>query len=113
MALLVLSLRQVSTDAQWDNVEKYVRCSFWRLNVGLAFMVITNLFPGGVLQFADVLKNGYWHARSAEFLHRGVMSLIEWFRLPADLIFIFLGVVPMLIAVGKRMYGGIHRTPIT
>ncbi len=112
MALLVFALRQVSTDAQWANMEKYVRCSFWGLNVGLALMVITNLFPGGVLQFADVLKNGYWHARSPDFLHRGVMPLIEWFRLPADLIFIFLGVVPMLIAVGKRMYEGIHRTLI-
>ncbi len=113
MALLVFALRQVSTDAQWSNMEKYVRCSFWGLNVGLALMVITNLFPGGVLQFADVLKNGYWHARSAEFLHEGVMPLIEWFRLPADLVFTFLGVMPMLIAVGKRMYVGIHRTLIT
>ena len=30
---------------------------------GLGLMVVLNLFPGGVLQLADVLQNGYWHAR--------------------------------------------------
>jgi len=49
-------------DEEWKRVEKYIRVSFWGLNVGLAGMVILNLFPGGVLQFFDVLKNGYWHA---------------------------------------------------
>ena len=112
MALLVFALRQVSTDTEWTRLEKYVRVSFWGLNIGLALMMITNLFPGGVLQFADVLKNGYWHARSPEFLHTGVMPIIEWLRLPADLVFIVLGVIPMLIAVGRRMYHGTHITPI-
>ncbi|HUI66922.1 MAG TPA: nitric-oxide reductase large subunit [Nitrospirota bacterium] len=102
MALLVFALRQVSTDAEWGRMEKYIRVSFWGLNVGLALMVITNLFPGGVLQFADVLQNGYWHARSAEFLHNGLMPLIEWLRLPADLIFIVLGVMPLIMAMGLK-----------
>jgi hypothetical protein len=39
-------------------------------------MVITNLFNRGVLRIADVLKNGYWHVRSAEFLHNGLIPLI-------------------------------------
>jgi nitric oxide reductase subunit B len=112
MALLVFALRQTTSDDDWPRLEKYIRVSFWGLNVGLALMVITNLFPGGVLQFADVLKNGYWHARSAEFLHKGLMPLIEWLRLPADLIFIILGVIPMLIAVGRRMYYGTHSSRI-
>jgi Nitric oxide reductase large subunit len=42
-------------------------CSFWALNLGLAWMVFANLFPIGVLQLADVVTNGYWHARSLEF----------------------------------------------
>ena len=29
------------------------------------------------------------------------MNLIEWIRMPADLIFIILGVIPMLFAVGR------------
>ena len=72
--------------------------SFWGLNMGLLLMVVVNLFPGGVLQLRDVLQNGYWHARSPEFLTRPFMKLIEWLRMPADLVFIFLGVVPLVVA---------------
>ena len=81
-----------------------MRVSFWGLNIGLLLMVAVNLFPGGVLQLWDVLQNGYWHARSPEFMTRPVMRLIEWLRMPADLIFIFLGVVP-LITAGAMTYG--------
>lgn len=96
VALMVFALRQVSNDGQWRKTEKYVRISFWGLNVGLALMVVTNLFPGGVLQFLDVLNNGYWHARGAEFLNS--ISIIEWLRLPGDIIFIGLGAFPLLLA---------------
>jgi nitric oxide reductase subunit B len=85
-------------------VEKYVRISFWGLNAGLALMVVMNLFPGGVLQFADVLQNGYWHARGPEYLNARLTTMMEWFRLPADLIFIIGGVVPMLIAAVKSYF---------
>jgi nitric oxide reductase subunit B len=70
------------------------------LNIGLAGMVVLNLFPGGVLQLLDVLNNGYWHARGPEFLNDRVTTLIEWMRLPADAVFILLGVVPLLISAG-------------
>ena len=78
--------------------EKYVRVSFWGLNVGLALMVVTNLFPGGVLQLFDVLNNGYWHARGPEFLNGEIPHLIEWLRMPGDLVFIGLGAFPLLVA---------------
>jgi len=101
LSLLVLAIRQVLADGEWKRIEKFIRLSFWGLNIGLALMVICSLFPGGVLQLLDVLKNGYWHARSPEFLDGKVMNLIEWVRMPADLIFIILGVIPMLFAVGR------------
>ncbi len=96
LALMVFAMRQVSTDEQWLKSEKYIRISFWGLNVGLGLMVVTSLFPGGVLQFVDVLNNGYWHARGPEFLHS--IRILEWLRLPADIIFICLGAFPMLVA---------------
>jgi nitric oxide reductase subunit B len=68
------------------------------LNIGLALMVVLNLFPGGVLQLLDVLRNGYAHARSLGFLNQPLMRRIEWLRLPADAIFIGLGVVPLVLA---------------
>jgi nitric oxide reductase subunit B len=100
MGLMVFALRQVLTDEQWAGPEKCVRLSFWGLNIGLALMVITNLFPGGVLQLVDVLNNGYWHARGPEFLNQRTIRMIEWLRLPGDILFIALGAFPALIAAG-------------
>ena len=71
---------------------------FWGLNVGLALMVLGNLFPGGVLQLIDVMQNGYWHARGLDYVTQDFVRFIEWCRMPGDLIFIFLGVVPMVWA---------------
>jgi nitric oxide reductase subunit B len=98
VSFMVFAIRQVLPDREWVRVEKYIRLSFWGLNIGLALMVVLNLFPGGVLQFLDVLKNGYWHARSPHFLDEKTLHMIEWARLPADSIFILLGVVPLLVA---------------
>ncbi len=99
VVLMVFAVRRVVADEEWEHMEKYMRLSFWGLNVGLVSMVVTNLFPGGVLQFLDVVKNGYWHARRPEFLHERTVRIIEWLRLPGDLIFIGLGVIPALIIV--------------
>jgi nitric oxide reductase subunit B len=101
IAFMVYAMRQVLSDDKWGRVEKYVRVSFWGLNIGLGLMVVLNLFPGGVLQLLDVLKNGYWHARSPEFLNDHITILIEWIRLPADAIFILFGVIPLLLGVGR------------
>jgi nitric oxide reductase subunit B len=100
IALMVFVFRQVSSDLEWVRIEKYVRISFWGLNVGLALMVVTNLFPGGVFQLNDVLNNGYWHARSHEFQNQAIMRTIEWLRLPGDVVFIGAGVTPLVVAAG-------------
>jgi len=100
MALLVLCLRHVLSDEQWVAPEKWVKVSFWGMNVGLALMVISNLFPVGVLQIWDVLTNGYWHARGLEFMAQDRIRLLEWASLPSHVVLIGLGVVPMVIAAG-------------
>jgi nitric oxide reductase subunit B len=100
MALLVLGLRHVLTDEQWVQPEKFVKLSFWGLNIGLALMVITNLFPEGILQVWDVLENGYWHARSLEFIGSDRIRALEWVSMPSHLILIIIGVVPMVVASG-------------
>jgi nitric oxide reductase subunit B len=98
IALMVFAFRQVLSDTQWAGLQKYIGTSFWGLNIGLALMVATNLFPDGVLQLVDVLRNGYWHARGPEFLTERVVRALEWLRLPGDMVFIGLGVVPLVIA---------------
>ena len=75
--------------------------SFWALNLGLGWMVFANLFPVGVLQLADVVTSGYWHARSLEFFEQH--AYMEWLRLPGDAFFIA-GVVPLIFLTGKAVF---------
>ncbi|EPR44482.1 cytochrome c oxidase subunit I [Desulfovibrio sp. X2] len=110
MALMVLAFRQVLSDEQWAGPVKWVRVSFWGLNAGLALMLLGSLFPGGVLQFLDVLQNGYWHARSLAYTGGGMARALEWARLPGDLVFIFLGALPMVVAACMT-YARMRRGP--
>ena len=77
VALMVLAFRQVSKDMQWAHTEKFIRVSFWGLNTGLALMIAGILFPGGILQFHDVLTHGYWHARGLDYLNQEFVKWIE------------------------------------
>jgi nitric oxide reductase subunit B len=79
-------------------VKRLVRISCWGLNGGLAVMVVTSLFPRGVLQLWDVLGHGYGHARSPAFSNQGLLMILAWLGPPADAIFIGLGVVPAAMA---------------
>ena len=66
-------------------------------------MMAVDLFPGGVLQLRDVLENGYWHARRLTFLMNGPFHALEWARLGADMVFLVVGVVPLVFAVGSLL----------
>jgi nitric oxide reductase subunit B len=87
-----------------------VRVSFWGLNVGLASMIVFNLCPGDVMQLYDVLQNGCWHARGHEYLGLTAARFVEWARPPGDVIFIFVGVVPLLW-ISTSAYVSMRRTP--
>ena len=51
-----------------------------------------------MLQLLDVINNGYWHARSPEFLNMKLIKSIEWVRIFPDLIFAIGGAIPIAIA---------------
>jgi nitric oxide reductase subunit B len=110
VALLVFAIRELSPDAHWNKMQKYIAVSFWGLNIGLGSMIVLNLFPSGVLQLIDVVNNGYWHARGPEFSSGRLVTLFEWLRMPADLIFIIFGVVPLAIAACWTYLKG-HKVP--
>ncbi len=76
-----------------------LKVSFWGLNIGLTGMMFLNLFPSGVLQLLDAVRNGYWHARSTAFSEQPLIQSLEWARFPADMIFIIFGVLPLVLAV--------------
>lgn len=99
LALIVFGLRQVLDDLKWKKVEKFVSVGFWGLNIGLLLMSLISLFPGGVLQLMDVLKNGYWHARSQAYMSQPLVRTIEWIRIGPDLIFALVGCIPLAIAI--------------
>lgn len=105
IALMVFVLRQTSDARRWAGIEKYVKVAFWGTNVGLAMMVAMSLFPGGVLQVWDVVQHGYWHARSLAYIGSERSQLIEWLRMPGDLVFIIFGAVPLVIASIKGYLG--------
>jgi len=103
LAVLVFCLRATQSDAVWKDTVRYVRVGFWGLNVGLALMAVSDLFPAGVLQLWDSLTHGYWHARRLTFLTSGTFHLLEWIRMFADAVFLILGVVPILIATLRSL----------
>jgi nitric oxide reductase subunit B len=101
VALMVFVLRQTTDDARWADIEKYIKVSFWGINVGLALMIVLSLFPSGIFQIWDVMEHGYWHARSFDYLNSHRSRLIEWLRMPGDMIMIVFGAIPLVIAALK------------
>jgi len=106
IGLIVFVIRETSSEADWRVLEKYIRVGFWGLNGGLMMMVVMSLFPAGLLQLVDVLQNGYWHARSLAYTAGELPRLLEWLRLPGDLVFIVFGVLPIAIAAVRAYFGG-------
>jgi len=96
LGVVVFCLRAIADDARWERVEGLIRTGFWGLNAGLALMMLLDLFPGGVLQLWDVLANGYWHARRLTFLTTGTFHLLEWARIAGDMVFLVIGVLPIV-----------------
>lgn len=111
IGFIVFAIRQTVSEVLWHDLEKYVRTSFWGLNAGLLLMVVMSLFPAGILQFIDVLQNGYWHARSLAYTGGDLARILEWCRFPGDLIFIIFGVVPITMAA-VRAYASTKTTLI-
>lgn len=95
LAVVFFCLRILRSDEAWARAERSLRIGFWGLNVGLALMVLLDLFPGGVLQLRDVLANGYWHARRLAFVMTGTFHTLEWVRMVADMIFLLVGALPL------------------
>jgi nitric oxide reductase subunit B len=76
--------------------ERLARISFWSMNIGLAWMVFATLLPLGILQLFHSVNDGYYDARSLGYITRPGNSLIEWMRLPGDVILIIGGVLPFI-----------------
>jgi nitric oxide reductase subunit B len=94
VGLAMFCLRYLIPDDKWP--ERAAKTSFWSLNIGLAWMSFATLFPLGMIQLYESVQNGYYQARTLEFLTNDTNALIEWIRLPGDILFIGGGVLPLL-----------------
>ncbi|MEJ2054521.1 MAG: cbb3-type cytochrome c oxidase subunit I, partial [Calditrichaceae bacterium] len=98
VGLALFCLRYLIPNERWS--DKSVKFSFWAMNIGLAWMCFATLFPLGVIQLYHSVSTGYFEARSLEFLTSGLNKVIEWARLPGDVLFI-LGILPILYLAWK------------
>ncbi|MGE3271551.1 MAG: cbb3-type cytochrome c oxidase subunit I, partial [Chloroflexota bacterium] len=87
-------LRYLVPAERWS--DQAAKISFWSLNVGLAWMCFATLLPLGLVQLYESVNRGYWEARSLQFLTNETNALVEWMRLPGDIVFIVGGALPLL-----------------
>ena len=85
IGLMLFCLRGLKPDVRWN--DSALAGAFWSLNIGLTLMALLTLLPMGVLQLQAALENGYWYARSAEFMGQPLIHLLVWMRVPGDTIF--------------------------
>ena len=104
LGLAMFCLRYLIPADKWP--EKWARISFWATNIGLAWMCFATLLPLGILQLYKSVDEGYFEARELDFLTNDTNTLIEWLRLPGDLVFIVGGAVVALYIA----YLGIRHT---
>ena len=102
IGLMLFCLRGLGNLALWD--ERLLKGAFWCLNIGLAAMALFSLFPYGLMQVHAAVSEGFWYARSAEFLQQPVMQLLVWMRMPGDVIF-SIGVLLLVVFVAKLWLG--------
>lgn len=111
--LALFGLRYLIPAERWS--DRAAKWSFWSLNLGLAWMVFATLFPIGVLQLYQSVSAGYFEARQLSWLTSDTVSMIEWLRLPGDMVFIVGGVLPLLwlcwLGVRHRVPKVNHGTP--
>ncbi|MCL4466574.1 MAG: cbb3-type cytochrome c oxidase subunit I [Chloroflexi bacterium] len=94
VALMLFGLRYLMPADRWS--DRAAGISFFSLNVGLIWMAFFNLFPVGLIQIADSFQNGYYHARELTFVLSPLINVLEWARLPGDILFIIGGVLPLV-----------------
>jgi len=84
IGLILFVLRGLYPDRHWNN--KILGWAFWLINIGLLVMLVGSLLPIGIMQAVEAIQNGYWSARSEEFMHTDLMQTIRWLRIPGDIL---------------------------
>jgi nitric oxide reductase subunit B len=102
IAALVFVLRFLVRPEHWSN--RLLKVSFWSLQLGLAMMLLLDIFPVGVMEMVQSYTRGYWFARSQEFWNQPIVQQLTWARVAGDSVFVLGGVLPLLWFTVKAMF---------
>jgi len=108
IGLMLMCLRALIPGVEWK--DGMLRFSFWALNGGLMAMCLLSLLPVGLMQTWASVENGYWYARSPEFMQTPVMQNLRWLRVPGDTIFALGAVALVLFVAGLKTGHSFRRT---
>jgi nitric oxide reductase subunit B len=103
IGLMLFSLRALDPVAEWK--EGLIAFGFWATNIGLFLMLALSLLPVGLMQTWMSVEQGYWHARSPEFLQTDVIQTFRWLRVVGDTIFA-VGALALVAFVFRLGFGG-------
>lgn len=98
LALMLFCLRAMKPELKWNN--KLISFAFWAINIGMMMEILFSLLPIGLLQTYQSVSNGYWSARSPEFMQTDLMQFLRWMRLFGDTVFAVGAVAFVWFAVG-------------
>lgn len=94
VGLALFALRYIVPPERWS--DRLAKISFWSLNIGLAWMVFATLLPLGVVQLWHSVNEGYYEARTLGYIAQPGNAVLEWMRMPGDVIFLIGGVLPFV-----------------
>jgi nitric oxide reductase subunit B len=94
IGLALFCLRYIVPEKYWS--DRAARIAFWSLNLGLAWMVFATLFPLGMLQLYHSISVSYYDARTLNYIGSRANAILEWLRMPGDIVFIVGGALPIL-----------------
>jgi len=102
IAAMLFCARWNVTPDRWN--DKMLRTTFWSLNLGIALMVVMDLFPVGVYQLVAIMDQGYAFGRSQAFLESGTFQTFTWMRSVGVFVFVGGGVIPLVWFMVSRWF---------
>ncbi len=94
VGMALFALRYIIKPERWP--DRLAKISFWCLNIGLAWMVFATLLPLGVLQLWHSVNDGYFEARTLGYISQPGNVILEWLRMPGDVVFLVGGILPFV-----------------
>ncbi|MER3430950.1 MAG: nitric oxide reductase large subunit [Blastocatellia bacterium] len=85
LGLMLFCLRAMDPERKWNT--RLLGFAFWSINIGMMMEILFSLLPIGLLQTYQSVSQGYWSARSPEFMQTEIMQILRWMRMLGDTVF--------------------------